>query len=481
MNILLLGLSHKTTPIEVRERLAFSAAMTRSALTHFGRIHPQGHLEGVHEGVILSTCNRLEIYAVVGNPKDAQTAIINFLAQSCNVQPETFVEHLYIHQDEKAVRHLMRVASGLDSMVLGEPQILGQITEAYEMALAQGSAGTVLSALFRAAIHAGKRARTETNIGVSSVSISSVAASLMSQQLGQLSKKEVLLVGAGEMGAIAVKALLKRGVSKITVANRTYEKAMELAQVWQGVAINFQQLPVALSQADIVIASTSAPHTVLSKQLLEPIMATRPDRPLFIMDIAVPRDVEPEVTQIPNIHLHDIDDLQSQADENTREREAEIPRVEVIVGEEAAEFNEWVSSLEAKTTITALRKQVEQADFPGLVKGGGLVYQVVVRVLLARVRVEEEEKHNGQQEQPRHPQIKYHARAQVPGLAQTRQRAGHITWHDASLAHERRQRGRQQREHRGRREHGARRQKAQHDNAKNRGRQAASRAHGHGR
>jgi glutamyl-tRNA reductase len=245
-------------------------------------------------------------------------------------------------------------------MVLGESQILGQITEAYQAALSHEATGTVLSALFRAAIHAGKRARTETAISVNSVSVSSVAANLVGQILGDLSQRQVLFIGAGEMGAISVRALIKRGVSNIVVANRTYKNAVQLARTWGGRAINFQQLPAALTEADIVIASTGAPHLILDRKLLAPAMAVRPDRSLFIIDIAVPRDVDPNVTEIPNVYLHNIDDLQGQAIENIREREAEIPRVEMIIDEEVKKFQEWFSSLEATSTITDLRQRIEQ-------------------------------------------------------------------------------------------------------------------------
>jgi glutamyl-tRNA reductase len=296
----------------------------------------------------------------VRDPAIATESIINFLSLSCNIQPDEFKQHLYIYHNEAAVRHLMQVAAGLDSMVLGEPQILGQVTDAYQAALSQAAAGTVLSALFRAAIHTGKRARTETAIGLSSTSISSVAANLAGQLWADLSDRRVLLIGAGEMGAIAVKALIKRGLSNITVANRTYEKANELARLWGGQAVNFQQLPFALAQADIVISSTSAPHTVIHKNLLEPIISKRAGRPLFIIDIAVPRDVDPDITGLSGVHLYDIDDLQGQANQNTHDREAEIPQVEAIVGAEVEEFMTWVSSLEAKSTIVALRQQIEQ-------------------------------------------------------------------------------------------------------------------------
>lgn len=360
MKILLIGLSHKTAPVEVREKLTFTPTMLRSALTHFDHTHPQAHLQDVREGVILSTCNRLEVYTLVRDWETAQEAIIHFLSRACAVSPELFAKHLYFCHDEEAVNHLFRVASGLDSMVLGEPQILGQITDAYEAALSQGAAGTVLSALFRAAIHAGKRVRTETAIGVNAASVSSVAAGLAAKLLGNLSERQVLLIGAGEMGATAVKALQRRGVSQIVVVNRTYENAEKLASGWGGRAATFQQLPEALAAADIVITSTGAPHIILTRELLEPAMAVRPNRPLFIIDIAVPRDVDPDVIEIPQVHLRDIDDLQSQAEDNVRERESEIPHVESIVQQEAGQFLKWLASLDVVSTITDLRQHLEE-------------------------------------------------------------------------------------------------------------------------
>jgi glutamyl-tRNA reductase len=214
--------------------------------------------------------------------------------------------------------------------------------------------------MFRAAIHAGKRARTETGIGVNPASISSVAASLAQELLGDLARQRLLLIGAGEMGAIAVKALMRRGLSQVTVVNRTIKNAEALAQSWRGKALAFQQIPEALVEADIVITCTGAPHTILGRELVEPAMAQRPERPLFIIDIAVPRDVDPDVTQTPNVYLHDIDDLQGQAEDNVRERESEIPGVETIVEDELRQFLEWLSSLDAVSTITDLRQQVER-------------------------------------------------------------------------------------------------------------------------
>ncbi|GAB4410667.1 MAG: glutamyl-tRNA reductase [Anaerolineae bacterium] len=360
MNILLMGLSHKTAPVEIREKLAFTPATLRSALTHFDATHSQAHLAEVHEGVILSTCNRLEIYAGVGQVDVAARAIVNFLSQSSGLAEGLISKYLYLCQNKEAVSHLFRVAAGLDSMILGEPQILGQITQAYEAALAQGTAGTVLSALFRAAIHTGKRVRTETAIGMNPASVSSVAANLAGQLLGDLSSKRVLLIGAGEMGAMAARALLKRGVSNIVVTNRTYEHALPLAQTWGGRAVSFQQLAVALEEADIVLTSTGAPHTILNPTLLATVLAARPERPLLILDIAVPRDVDPDVVQIPNVRLYDIDDLLGQAEHNLRERQAEVPLVQAIIEAELAQFLNWFSSLDAVATIAALRQRAEQ-------------------------------------------------------------------------------------------------------------------------
>ncbi len=360
MKILLLGLSHKTAPVEIREKLSFTPTMLRSALTHFDSTHPQAHLEEITEGVILSTCNRLEVYTLVHNPEIAKKELIKFLGRACDVAPEQFIDHLYFRQNDAAVDHLFHVAAGLDSMVLGEPQILGQITDAFEAAQGQRAVGTVLSALFRAAIHTGKRVRTETAISVNASSVSSVAASMACELLGDLSRRRVLLIGAGEMGAIAARALQKRGASNIVVANRTYHNAAQLADELHGRAITFQQLSGAIVEADIVITATGAPHIILDRELLAPAMERRPDRPLFIIDIAVPRDVDPEVTEIPNVHLRDIDSLRSEADNNVQERTAEIPRVEAIVQHETHLFMDWFTSLGVVPTIMAIRQQLEQ-------------------------------------------------------------------------------------------------------------------------
>lgn len=358
-DILLVGLSHKTAPIEIRDCLAMDAVMLRSALTHFGDKHHQDQLVGVHEGVILSTCNRLEIYTVVDDVEAARQAIISFVAQATNTPVSQFETHTYHHLNEAAVSHLFKVVSSLDSLVLGEPQILGQITDAYELALSQRSARTIMSKLFQAAIHTGKRVRTETAIGVNPASVSSVAANLAESLLGDLSHRHALLIGAGEMGAVAIQALKHRGVSQVTVVNRTYENALQLAEKWDGRAMSFEQLTEAMVDADIIISSTGAPHLILDRALLEPAMRRRPERLLFLIDIAVPRDISSDVTEIPQVHLYNIDDLQQQVEDNVQERRLEVPRVEQIVQQELQLFWQWWCSLDVVSTVTDLRRQFE--------------------------------------------------------------------------------------------------------------------------
>jgi glutamyl-tRNA reductase len=333
----------------------------RLILADFDAANPKRPLEQVREVVILSTCHRLEVYALVDNRCAGEDSIVRWLSGMCGFAPEKLCDYLYTCHDQEAVHHLLRVAAGLDSMVLGEAQILGQIAEAYELACSQRAAGAVLSALFRAAIHAGKRARTETGIAVNPASVSSLAANLAGQLLGDLAQRQVLLIGAGETAALAVKALIQRGVSNIVVANRTLLHAEQLARTWGATAVALDQLPAALPGADIVITSTGAPHSILDRDLLAPAMASRPLRPPFIIDIAVPRDVDSGVTGIPNVHLCDIDDLQSQAQQNTRHREAEIPYVEAIVEAEVIQFMNWHRSLEVASTVAELREQMERA------------------------------------------------------------------------------------------------------------------------
>ena len=324
MVIFCVGLSHHAAPVELRERLSYTPSALKAALARFGCDH-HSRPAGLKELVILSTCNRLELYA------DASTerfdALLDFISETRQAPIADFEPYLYRYVEAKAVEHLVRVASGLDSMILGEPQILGQITNAYEEALGHAAAGPILSGLFRAAIHTGKRARTETAIGHNPATISSVAVKLAESSISRLAKAHVLVVGAGEMAELAVKALRARGVTQLAVVNRTHERALRLAEQWGGQALTFEQLGKAMTAADVVITSTGAPHALITLDLVRGVMQQRPERPLVLIDIAVPRDVDPDVRGIANVHCYDIDDLQSHLNGTVTEREREIPRV----------------------------------------------------------------------------------------------------------------------------------------------------------
>ena len=357
-HLLCLGLNHTTAPLVLRERLAFAPTPLREALAKLNHSDDQS-LPAIAEAAIVSTCNRLEVYALTGDPALAADGIIEFLSAERDVPQEAFRDALYQKIDADAVRHLMNVASGLDSLVLGEPQILGQVADAYEVARGQGAVGPVLSALFQAAIHAGKRSRSETRISTKSASISSVAVRLASEMFGSIDNCEVLVVGAGEMGELAVHALMKRGARGLLVANRTYDRAVQLARTWGGEAMTFERLAEGLARADIVITATDAPHAVLYERELQIVMRERQQRPIIIMDIAVPRDVEVGVGDMDNVSLYNIDDLQDIVETNIKGRRAEVSNVEVIVQEELDDFMDWFAALDVVPTINDLRRHVE--------------------------------------------------------------------------------------------------------------------------
>jgi len=362
MHFIAIGLNHKTAPVHLREQVSFTSAtlcafLNQLPLSQKGASPPAD--TALQETVILSTCNRLEYYAATSRPEAAIEEIIARLSRNFGVAVETFRPHLYILRDEAVVEHLMRVAAGLDSMVLGEAQILGQVVTAYQTATAHRAAGPFLCRLFERAIHAGKRARTETGIGLNPASISSVAVQMARRHLGDLSDKTVMILGAGEMGTLAMKVLVNEGVGRLLIVNRTRQRAVAIAERWNAEPYTFDDMQTALARADLVIASTAAPHAVLHKPQVAQAMASRPDRPLLIVDIALPRDVEPDVTDIPNVHLHNLDHLQIQITENLKAREREIPKVETILAEETAAFLHWQRSLGVKPTITTFRRQFD--------------------------------------------------------------------------------------------------------------------------
>ncbi|MFQ5577339.1 MAG: glutamyl-tRNA reductase [Anaerolineae bacterium] len=362
MHFIAIGLNHKTAPVHLREQVSFTSAtlcafLNRLKLPQNGASPPAGTI--LHETVILSTCNRLEYFAVTPHPEAGVEEIIARLSDTFGVAAETFRPHLYILRDDAVVEHLMRVAAGLDSMVLGEAQILGQVVTAYQTAAAHHTAGPFLCRLFERAIHAGKRARTETGIGLNPASISSVAVQLARRHLGGLAGKTVMILGAGEMGTLAMKVLVNEGVGQLLIVNRTRQRAVTIAERWNAEPYTFDDMPTALARADLVIASTAAPHAVLRKPQVAQAVAARPDRPLLIVDIALPRDVEPDVADLPNVHLHNLDHLQAQIAENLKAREQEIPNVEAILAEETAAFLHWQRSLGVKPTITTFRRQFD--------------------------------------------------------------------------------------------------------------------------
>ncbi len=354
MHILSLGLSHTSAPVHLRERLIFNEEQIRASLSRLSC----GHLSGnIAEMVILSTCNRIEIYSV--SSQDTFTELEIFLSDARGAARDEFISHLYHHKNVDAARHLFNVAAGLDSLVVGEPQILGQVTRALELARGQNTAGPVLNRLFQSAIHAGKRARTETGISRNPASVSSLAASLSQRVVHHIAEAQIVILGAGEMAELAVEALLKRGANRILVVNRTLERAHSLAHRWGAQATTFENLNAALASADIVIASTGAPHTIVTTEMVNQIMQARQQRPLVLIDIAVPRNIDPETANISYVRLYDIDNLNAQLEHSLAERMAEVPQVKTILEEELSQFAEYMKSLEMIPIIVDIRQQAE--------------------------------------------------------------------------------------------------------------------------
>ncbi|GAB4453858.1 MAG: glutamyl-tRNA reductase [Anaerolineales bacterium] len=354
MHIIALGLNHTTASIALREKLSLNEDAIRSALS---RLSCGQAASSLAELIILSTCNRTELYAVSSQPAFAE--LESFLSDICGVPLSDFHPHLYRCRDMDAARHLFDVAAGLDSLVVGEPQILGQIVRALELARGQNMAGPLLNRLFQAAIHAGKRARTETHISRNPASVSSLAASLAERVVHPIAEAQVVVIGAGEMAELAVEALRKRGAKKILVVNRTLERARTLADRWNAQAATFENLKDALLSADILLSSTGAPHLILTKDMVRQAMTARPRRPLALIDIAVPRDIDPEAARIPHVTLYDIDHLNAQLEDALAERLAETPKVRAILDEELAEFASHLKSMEMLPLIAGIRQRAE--------------------------------------------------------------------------------------------------------------------------
>ncbi len=356
IHLLCIGLNHRTAGVDMRGQLAFSAEQLSDSLSRVGCCN-SGEFPHLRELVILSTCNRVELYAL--STQASVAPLEAFLSEVQGVPVSAFSAHLYRLHAGQVISHLMTVVAGLDSVVVGEPQILGQVTAAYELALKFGAAGKVLARLFQQAIHAGKRARSETAIGRNPASIASVAAHLIAETISNFIEAKILVIGAGEMAELAVETLRKRGACQITVANRTLRRAQQLAQRWDGQAAALDDLQNLLVDADIVIASTGAAQAIVRPAMVAQAMAMRPHRPLILMDIAVPRNVEPEVGVIPGVRLFDMDTLSTNLESCLSWRTAEIPRVKEILSQEQAAFVEYLNTLEVLPIITRMRAQAD--------------------------------------------------------------------------------------------------------------------------
>ena len=352
--LLALGANHKTAPLELREKVALPdgrAARVMAELVEH---------DAVHEAVAISTCNRTELYLVTADPVEAENAALGILSRQAGLRPTELLGAIYSLRGSEAVDHLFSVTAGLDSMIVGEAEVQGQVKRSYEMALVEGVTGPVTNRLFRDALAAGKRVRSETGVSRSQVSVSSVAVKLAVDFLGNLSDRRVLVIGAGENAELTARALRERGVEALFVANRRYDRALGLAQRYGGRAIAFDDLPGELEHADIVVSSTGAPHQIVGREELEFVAASRMGRPLVMIDLAVPRDIEPGVRGCPGIALYDMDDLQREVARNLSAREAEAEEARALVREEVARFETWLGSLDVVPTISALRRHGER-------------------------------------------------------------------------------------------------------------------------
>ena len=348
--VLLLGISHKTAPVALRERLAFGEQRAADFLK------AATGADGVEEAVVISTCNRTEVYCVAGDPVAAESAVLGLLAAHAGIRPTELADVIYSPRNCDAARQLFRVSSGLESMIVGEAEVQGQVRRAHEAALAAGTAGPMTNRLFGAALQTGKRVRTETAIGTGAASISSVAVDLARERLGDLAARHVIVIGAGETAELTAQALAANGVETVFVANRRADRARSVAERFGGRVVSLDELPAQLEEADIVVASTASPHPIVGAVELEQVMAGRASRPLLLIDIAVPRDVDPACADLPGVSLYDIDDLQAVVARTLSGREAEAVRAETIVEEEIQRFARWMGQQDVLPAVAALRE-----------------------------------------------------------------------------------------------------------------------------
>jgi len=363
MHLIVVGLSHKTAPIEVREKLAVPASRLGEAL-HRLCVYP-----AVKEGFLLSTCNRVEVYAVVDEMEAGYAGVHSFLADThLALTSDQLTPHLYQHIDDRAISHLFRVAASLDSMVVGEPQILGQLKEAFEAALTHKASGLILNKLVKKAISVAKRVRTETKIAEAAVSVSYAAVELAKKIFSNLNEKTVLLVGAGEMAKLAAQHLVDNGIKRVMITTRDSMSAIELAKRFNGAAIPFEEFRHAMAEADIVVCSTGASHYLIHTEDVQRAVRVRMNRPIFLIDISVPRNIDPAVRDIDNAFLFDIDDLETRVEQNREDRRGEAVKAERLVDEEVGVIQQWIRSLEVTPLIVALRKRADEIKHAELEK-----------------------------------------------------------------------------------------------------------------
>ena len=352
--VLIVGVNHHTASVAVREQLAFNNGTLEDALGRLLTLAP------IDEGAILTTCNRVEVVAATGDGDAAVDALTNFLAERKRDQPATVADHLSVYRGRDGIRHLFRVAASLDSMVLGEPQILGQLKELYDRAAKSGATGPVLHRCFHRSFKVAKRVRTETGIASGAVSVSTAAVELACKIFDSLEDKTAMLIGAGTMGELAARHLLSHGVRSLIVTNRTFDRAVELAREFKGTPVPFEDLGTYLHLADVVIGSTAAAEPVLTPTVVQQVLRQRKYRPVFLIDMSVPRNFDPQINALDNVYLYDIDDLGGIAEVNRDERGREADRAADIIEEEVDGFYRWLGSLEVVPTIVALRDKAER-------------------------------------------------------------------------------------------------------------------------
>ncbi|MBI1939970.1 MAG: glutamyl-tRNA reductase [Acidobacteria bacterium] len=354
MNLVLVGINHRTAPVEVRERMNIDEARLAGAVANLA------HRDGILEGMILSTCNRVELAASLRDAATADSTLRQFLADFHRCDLSAYDPYFYWHRQGEVVRHLFRVASSLDSMIVGEPQILGQVKQAYAVAREVGALNGPLNEVVNQALAVARKVRRETAIGTAAVSVSYAAVELAKKIFGNLNGKTIFVIGAGKMSELAAKHLLRSGATTIFVANRTYGRAVELAQAFHGTAIRYEELFDQIEKADIVISSTGAPHFVIEKAQAEKLLAARKNRPMFFVDIAVPRDIDPAVNELDNAFVYDIDDLEQVVDANKKQREREAVWAEEIVQQEVQKMMRRLASREVVPTIVALEERLNR-------------------------------------------------------------------------------------------------------------------------